>query len=791
MADINNTIKTTVELDSNQAQQNIVKLNSKASDSTKTYEERIAAKNKQIEIQNQLSKKTIDSLNEERRTLEGRGASEKELMDIFKKINAEKLKSIKINESNSKALNGLKGASEKAAVAIKEKSEAEKRAASSIGKLDDASGGLITKFKALAASPVGLVILALAGIFQLVSTAIGRSEEASKSFEKVGAKLSGLFNGLIAFITPVVEILGKTLVFAIEKPEKAWQSFVDTLEQGYNFIKAQVVDRFEGNFKQLSGNFEANILRMRIAWNEFTGDSEEAQELTKELDIAINKVKEGTEQIANANKAIVDVVKGVVDTISEAVDVAIEKGKIASAATEALANSERSLVKNRIALEKQQLKSLALAEEERQARDDTTKSIEERLAANTRLGKILDEQSEKELQIAGQNLNFARLQAKATGDTIENIQSIGDAEIKLLEIRERITGQRSEQLVSENGLLTEQTAKVEELALRELEAQDKLDALKIARIKANGESSLEAELEILETKRLRELENLELTELGKREIEERFKSERQEILKADEEKKAEQELVKNEALLELEEIELERLREKDTLTLERELAFLEKRRLQEVANVSLTAEEIAVINARSEDAKAKIRKSSEEAEAAKEKVVLDNAINGAVEAFGISQEVAVAKMIMAAPQAVAGSFKEASLAYAPPLSLAMGALGAAGTLIPIVKGLADIKKTRFSKSKGGAKGGSINTAISSGGSSAISAAAKSVTPEVISDLSSNNSARLGVDTAIGSNASNDASNNVRGGTSSNIVFSEARYADFRNQVQFKEEKFTI
>ena len=153
---------------------------------------------------------------------------------------------------------------------------------------------------------------------------------------------------------------------------------------------------------------------------------------------------------------------------------------------------------------------------------------------------------------------------------------------------------------------------------------------------------------------------------------------------------------------------------------------------------------------------------------------------------------------MEAPQAIAGSFKNAATSYAPPMSLIMGAVGAAGTVIPIIKGLADIKKSRFpGKSKKGRGGGSssgasISTPTSGGGGGASAAiAAAGVTPEVISDLSSNNSARLGLDTSIGNSAGNSASNNVLGAVSANVVFSEGKYNDFQTQVGFKEEKTVL
>lgn len=606
-------------------------------------------------------------------------------------------------------------------------------------KLDGATGGLISSFKALALSPVGAVILALGAAFKLVTESIGRSESASKSFEVIGSKLSGLFNGLIAVITPVVELLGEALVFAIEKPEEAWNSFTDTIMSGYQLIKEQVFDRYAAVFGILVGKFQQGVLKMRIAWNEFSGDSEEVAQLTEELKKVDKSVENSTKILKQRNEELKEGFNKLIDGAKKIGDSIVENFNKAADATVNLAGAEKQLARNRIALEKQQLTSLRLAEEERQIRDDASKSIEERIEANKRLGAILDEQSKREIELANQNLNFARLQAQATGNTIENIEAIGDAEIKLLEIRERITGQRSEQLVNENSLLQEQKdAKQAEAEAEELKEEERL-----------AKEAEQAEIDA---------ENL---------------------------------LRDQEAQLELDEIELERLRQKGEATLEQELELLERKRLQDVSSEGLRLSEIQVINEQAENAKQALRDSVEKAEKAKEDAVLNNAIDGAAEAFGIQQEVSVARMIMAAPEAVGQSFKQAAIAYAPPLSGIMGALGAATTIVPIIKGIADIKKTRFSKSKGGgAKGGSVSAPSAAGGGS-TSPAASSINPELVSDIASNNSARLGIDPSLGSNASADASNNVLGSSSNNIIFSEGQYSDFQNQIQFRENKTLI
>jgi hypothetical protein len=163
----------------------------------------------------------------------------------------------------------------------------------------------------------------------------------------------------------------------------------------------------------------------------------------------------------------------------------------------------------------------------------------------------------------------------------------------------------------------------------------------------------------------------------------------------------------------------------------------------------------------------------------------DKALSMAGDAFGIQKEIAVAQMIMAAPQAIGDSFKSAAKVYAPPMSGVMGALGAATVVVPIIKGLADIKKVRFPGKKGGGSsggGGSISSSTSGGGSVGMGA---------VADIAANNAARLGVDPSLGNNATANAANKIVGGTTGGVVFSESKYNDFKAQVAFKESKTTI
>lgn len=593
-------------------------------------------------------------------------------------------------EKSLENINDLKNDSTKVNQKV---SESQDKLSKSTSATNKATGGLLTSFKALLANPVGIALAAIAGIFITLKKAIGRSSAASETFSKIGAKLSAVFNGFLAILEPVVEFVGEKLLNALNDPKQAIKELGDS-------IKENLINRIQGFLK--IGEAFSLLLK---------GEFKKAGDLATE---ALLQTATGIENLSDKVKIFAEEAK--------------ENYDKAAKATENLANAERRLSANRIALEKQQLTSLRLAEEQRQIRDDASLDIEQRIAANEKLGKILDDQAKNELSLAQQQLNLARLQAQASGDTIENLEAVGDAEIKLLEIQERITGQRSEQLVNVNTLLKEQRD------------------LKVAEQKAEEERRLLAEE------------------------------------KAKEEKQREFELQ-----LEYDELEIERLQEKGEKTLDLELALLEKKREQDVSQEGLRQGEIDLINDEYLLKKQRLNRAVEEAEKAKEEAVLENAINGAAEAFGIQQEVALARMIMSAPEAIAGSFKEAAKAYAPPLSIAMGALGAAGVVAPIIKGISDIKKTRFSRKGKGSAG-----SRSSGSVSAPSAGgASSVGIGIIDDLSANGAARLGADSNLGDSATATAANNVAGRNSSQVVFSESKYNSFKKQVAFKENKTTI
>ena len=90
-------------------------------------------------------------------------------------------------------------------------------------------------------------------------------------------------------------------------------------------------------------------------------------------------------------------------------------------------------------------------------------TIEARIAANEKLGKILDEQVKVEKAASQARLDLVDQRIKSFGATTELLVERIQAETELVDIEERIIGQRSEQLMNLNSLLLEQKELEKEL----------------------------------------------------------------------------------------------------------------------------------------------------------------------------------------------------------------------------------------------------------------------------------------------------------------------------------------
>lgn len=356
-------------------------------------------------------------------------------------------------------------------------------------------GGLLNGFKAIVANPIGLVITAVVGAVKALSDMFGRNEEASNKLGQGWAYLKGLLKPLEKAFFAVFD----AIVFAIEKPGEAWDAVVETFESGFNYLERNIWDPMKASFTLLVSGIEAGILRMRIGWNNLTGDAEEAQALEEELKSVEAEIEEAVKVIERAQQEMTEDFNNIVDSIAEAVE---EAGNYADAMVE-LEKREQALTKARREQEVENAKSLARLEQLKVIRDDESKSLEERIAANEKLGQIESNRVNKAVSLAQKELQLLKDKAALEGEGTEILDQITEKEIELAELRNENAGIRAEQITNDVNLRKEAFDKESALIENQLNKESILEenAVKLAESKIKAE---EAKLEKLKELGLQE-----------------------------------------------------------------------------------------------------------------------------------------------------------------------------------------------------------------------------------------------------------------------------------------------
>jgi len=214
----------------------------------------------------------------------------------------------------------------------------------------------------------------------------------------------------------------------------------------------------------------------------------------------INRFNELMQVFGLVGKAFKKLVKGdfsgAFDTIKQAglesVDVFTGVDKSVEKVTKAVSNYSKETfeaAKNQVDLNKQsqlaeaQNAKLLLqfsreAELQRQIRDDTSKSIEVRIAANQELGNVLDRQAETMMSNAQQQIDAAQAALDLDKENLDLQIALINAQTALIDVEETVTGFRSEQLTNTNSLLQEQKDLQDEIAENEKDNAAKAQKIK-------------------------------------------------------------------------------------------------------------------------------------------------------------------------------------------------------------------------------------------------------------------------------------------------------------------------
>jgi len=306
---------------------------------------------------------------------------------------------------------------------------------------------------------LGLIAIA-AEVFMFLKDLLMKNQKVADALGIVFKTIEVLFNQLFKAVEP----LGDALMAAFENPQQA-------LEDLWSAIKTNFLNRIKGIAVAAEGVGKVIQGAFSLDWDMVT-------EGMQQYGQALVQVTTGLD-IEQQNAFV----NGVVGAGTAAFDTATRIQELTNEVK--LAEAQQQLLLFQYQRE---------AELQRQIRDDVSKTIGERQNANIRLGGILDEQATEEKKLFDKRKELAVLELSINEESVDAQIEVINSEKELADLRERITGQRSEQLTNANSLIAENVALLkEQKKAAEEEAQAEADAAyTIAEAKIAAEDLLEA-----------------------------------------------------------------------------------------------------------------------------------------------------------------------------------------------------------------------------------------------------------------------------------------------------------
>ena len=311
----------------------------------------------------------------------------------------------------------------------------------------DTTGGVAKGVKgignALKAAGIGLAIAA----FSKLAEVFNQNQKVTDAFSTAFEALSLAFNDFFKFLDANVGTVMEYFKGIFDDPVQSIKNFGSSIKQG-------IIDRLKQGLEALGLFGKAAI---KFFAGDFAGAALTAKEASKELFDVVTGEDGGFEKITESVKTAVNGITEYAKSTVKAARDTVDLNKQAE-----LAN-----VINQGLIEKYDRQ----AEQQRQIRDDESKTIEERIAANNRLGEILDEQSEKMLE----NVDITIKAAQAEFDknqNQENAIALQEALNERAAVLAQIEGFRSEQLINRISLEREAGEQKIELLEKEIELEE-------------------------------------------------------------------------------------------------------------------------------------------------------------------------------------------------------------------------------------------------------------------------------------------------------------------------------
>lgn len=316
---------------------------------------------------------------------------------------------------------------------------------------------------------------------------------ASKGMKGFGTSIGGVLKslGLIAIAAEVFLFIkdllmkNQTVMDAFNTATIAFEIIVKKLFDTVSGLVTPMKEAFENPLESLKAIGSFIKERLVVIVGGFANQFFALGDIIKSaLDLDWDGVAKGAEKFGDA------VVQTYTATTkaerASLVESVTEFAKETIKATKAAVNQADALVKlrNEVKLLEADQRALILvrqkeAEDQRQIRDDISRTLADRIAANKKLGEIQAKQLAEETAIAEKKISLARQELALDDKSVDLQIALKDAKTELFDIEERIGGQKSEQLTNQKALekelfdLQTELAKVgkenRELELLELE----------------------------------------------------------------------------------------------------------------------------------------------------------------------------------------------------------------------------------------------------------------------------------------------------------------------------------
>ena len=344
---------------------------------------------------------------------------------------AKKVIQAELDLATGQALKSVEGLNKKLKATNKEITQTEQKGnkfTNTLGKGFRGVGKAVTGFgNALKKAGIGLAVAAFAKLADVLT----RNQTAIDFFTTANNALNIAFNDFINLVIGQGQNIVNFFKAIFEDPVGSMKDFGQS-------VKDNITERFNSLLDTLG--FLASAVKKVFA-RDFAGALEDVKKAGKESVDILTGVDDSVDKVAKTTSKIIKVTKGYTSEITKQAKAQTELNKSAR-----VAEAENAKLLQQFDLQ---------AEKQRQLRDDTSASIEDRIAANKRLGEVLDEQEKLMLANAKATLDAAKAN-KELNDNEENRIALINAEMEMADVRATVEGFRSEQKINENSLIKEQ-----------------------------------------------------------------------------------------------------------------------------------------------------------------------------------------------------------------------------------------------------------------------------------------------------------------------------------------------